>query len=58
MVEPVLARWDIAALFPIVEEAGGRVSDLSGAGWAENAPCVTTNGVLHDEVLRAFGATQ
>ncbi len=58
MVEPILARWDIAALRPIVEEAGGRVSDLSGDGWADDAPCVTTNGALHDDVLRAFGTTR
>jgi histidinol-phosphatase len=57
MVEPVLAHWDIAALRPIVEEAGGRVSDLSGDGWADDAPCVTTNGTLHDQVLRAFETT-
>ena len=51
MVEPILYLWDVAALRPIVEEAGGRVSDLSGEGWADDAPCVTTNGLLHDEVL-------
>jgi histidinol-phosphatase len=54
MVEPILSLWDVAALRPIVEEAGGRVSDLTGEGWADNAPCVTTNGHLHDEVLAAF----
>lgn len=54
MVEPVLAIWDVAAIRPIVEEAGGRVSDLTGNGWVEGAPCVTTNGLLHDEVLAAF----
>jgi histidinol-phosphatase len=51
MVEPILSLWDVAALRPIVEEAGGRVSDLTGDGWADDAPCVTTNGLLHDEVL-------
>jgi len=51
MIEPVLSIWDVAALRPIVEEAGGRVSDLTGDGWADEAACVTTNGVLHDEVL-------
>jgi histidinol-phosphatase len=51
MVEPILNIWDVAALRPIVEEAGGMLSDLSGSGWADDAPCVTTNGVLHDEVL-------
>ncbi len=51
MIEPVLALWDIAALRPIVEEAGGRVSDLTGDGWADAAPCVTTNGLLHDAAI-------
>jgi histidinol-phosphatase len=55
MIEPTLALWDIAALRPIVEEAGGRVSDLTGSGWAEGAPCVTTNGLLHDQTLTAMG---
>ena len=29
-VEPILAVWDLAALMVIVEEAGGRVTDLAG----------------------------
>jgi histidinol-phosphatase len=57
MVEPTLGVWDIAALRPIVEEAGGRVSDLTGHGWADGAPCVTTNGIVHDEVLDLLRAT-
>lgn len=57
MIEPILSLWDIAALRPIVEEAGGRVSDLSGDGWADDAPCVTTNGLLHDEVLSALNGS-
>jgi histidinol-phosphatase len=51
MIEPILALWDVAALRPIVAEAGGRLTDLSGDGWADGAPCVTTNGVIHDAVL-------
>ena len=54
MIEPVLALWDVAAVRAIVEEAGGRVSDLTGSGWADEAPCVTTNGLLHDAVVAAF----
>jgi len=54
MIEPILALWDIAALRPIVEEAGGRVSDLTGSGWADGAPCVTSNGLLHDQALDAM----
>jgi histidinol-phosphatase len=55
-VEPILGIWDIAALRVIVEEAGGRISDLTGDGWADGAPCVTTNGKVHDEVLNLMRA--
>ena len=54
MSEPILALWDVAALVPIVEEAGGRFTDLTGSGWADGAPAVTSNGLLHDEVLAAL----
>jgi histidinol-phosphatase len=57
MIEPVLALWDVAALRPIVEEAGGRLSDLTGTGWADEAPCVTSNGALHDEILSILNAS-
>jgi histidinol-phosphatase len=54
MVEPILSLWDVAALQPIVQEAGGRVSDLRGGEWTHDGPCVTTNGRLHDAVLAAL----
>ncbi len=49
--EPELAVHDMAALVPIVTEAGGRFTSLDGAPgpWGGNA--VATNGLLHDEVL-------
>lgn len=50
MVEPELALWDVAALEPIVSEAGGKITGLDGAPWREGG-LVTTNGVLHDEVI-------
>lgn len=58
MIEPILSLWDVAALRPIVEEAGGRVSDLTGDGWANEAPCVTTNGLLHDAVIAELTSTE
>ncbi|MEI8000879.1 MAG: histidinol-phosphatase [Actinomycetes bacterium] len=51
MVEPVLEVWDIAALIPIVTEAGGRLTDRCGAVRADGGNAVTTNGVLHDAVM-------
>jgi histidinol-phosphatase len=33
MIDPVMNAWDSAALQPIIEEAGGRFTDLAGAPW-------------------------
>lgn len=54
MVEGPLSPWDIAALVVIVEEAGGRVSDIDGGTPLEPRQTVTTNGVLHDATLGAL----
>lgn len=43
--------WDLAAVVPIVEEAGGRFSDLSGGRSIEGTAGVFSNGTLHDQVL-------
>ena len=44
--------WDIAAPTLLVEEAGGKVTDLEGNAWKlQDCPVVATNGRLHDTVL-------
>ncbi|MGH3105552.1 MAG: inositol monophosphatase family protein [Gaiellaceae bacterium] len=48
--------WDLAALSPIVEEAGGRLSDLTGARRIDGGSGVSTNGLLHDTVLSALAS--
>jgi len=55
-VEPELNPWDIAALVPIIEEAGGRVTSLTGGGALSGGNAVTTNGLLHDDVLALLAA--
>jgi histidinol-phosphatase len=49
--EPEVSLWDVAALQVIIEEAGGRFSDLSGRATPQGGSIVCTNGHLHDEVL-------
>ena len=53
MVDPVMSPWDIAALVPIIEEAGGKVTDLDGNrdGIIERGSLVSTAGAIHEEVL-------
>jgi histidinol-phosphatase len=51
MVELELATWDFAALKVIVEEAGGRISQFDGSPLAHGRSVLTTNGLLHDEIV-------
>ncbi|MEU3305615.1 histidinol-phosphatase [Nocardiopsis sp. NPDC055551] len=49
--EPELSLWDAAPLPIILEEAGGRATDLRGEGFVDGGPLVCSNGVLHDQAL-------
>jgi histidinol-phosphatase len=51
-----LALWDYAAVRLIVEEAGGRCSTFAGAPPAPGESFLSTNGVLHDEVVASLGS--
>jgi histidinol-phosphatase len=53
-VEPKVAPWDMAAVQVIVEEAGGRFTDLRGIARYDGGSALSTNGLLHDEVLECF----
>jgi histidinol-phosphatase len=53
-VEPVVSLWDLAALAVIVEEAGGRFTNLDGQPGPAGGSALSTNGRLHDEVLARF----
>jgi histidinol-phosphatase len=56
-IEPSgLSPWDVAPLVVLLEEAGGRLTDLQGVARIDGGAAVATNGRLHDEVLRALGA--
>ena len=47
-----LSAWDVAAAGLMIEEAGGRVSDETGAPWRLHHPrCVASNRALHDQFL-------
>lgn len=49
--EPQLESYDMAALVPIVQEAGGLLTAFDGGSAIGGGSAVTTNGLLHEEVL-------
>jgi histidinol-phosphatase len=55
--EPEVSLWDLAALQVVVEEAGGRFTDLHGTARPDGGSVVCTNGLLHDDVLAALAPT-
>ncbi len=51
-----LSPWDMAAGLLLVREAGGRASDMIGGPADVRGPhVVTTNGLIHDELIGLFG---
>ena len=54
-LDPIASLWDFAAPQLIVEEAGGRFTDLGGVRTADGGDAIATNGLLHDAALEIIG---
>lgn len=55
-LEADVKLWDLAAVKIIVEQAGGRFTDLQGQVTASGGSALSSNGLLHDEVLALISA--
>ncbi|MDN5748225.1 MAG: histidinol-phosphatase, partial [Pseudonocardia sp.] len=53
-VEPAANPWDLAALVPIVREAGGTCTSLAGAATFTGGDALTSNTALHTAALSAL----
>ena len=51
-----VAPYDLAALAPVVEAAGGRFTDRLGEATHRRDTAVSSNGVLHDRVVELLAA--
>ena len=54
MVDHGVKIWDVVALKPIVEEAGGCFTDWDGTPNVHRMDVLASNGLLHDEALRVL----
>ena len=54
MIDPILNIWDAAALLPIVKEAGGSFSDLSGNETIQSGSALSTSYELKNAILNHF----
>jgi histidinol-phosphatase len=54
-VDPVANPWDLAAVAPIVTEAGGAFTDLAGAPRFDGGDGLASNGAVHAAALAVIG---
>jgi histidinol-phosphatase len=52
-----LKPWDMAALIPIIEEAGGTFTSIDGEIGPWHGSALATNGMLHERVRGILGST-
>jgi histidinol-phosphatase len=55
MMETELRTWDYSALEVILEEAGGRISQVDGSPLADGMSTLSANPAMHEEITRRFG---
>lgn len=51
MVDPIMSRWDLAALIPVIRGAGGVITDYYGGNPAAGDSIVACAANLHGEVI-------
>jgi len=54
-LDPEVSVWDLAAPMVIVEEAGGRFTDLGGVRTPAGGDGIATNGLVHEAALAIVG---
>jgi len=50
MLDPEMSIWDAAALYPVITEAGGRMTTWAGQDEVGDS-VAASNGLLHAELL-------
>ncbi len=57
MVDPIANPWDLAAVQPVVEEAGGKFTSWSGESTVFGGDGIGSNGLVHNEVIEMLKAS-
>ncbi|MHB8512771.1 MAG: inositol monophosphatase family protein [Actinomycetota bacterium] len=56
MIDPTVSIWDVAAVQIIVEEAGGTFTSIAGERRYDAGNAISSNSLLHDQILEALQA--
>lgn len=51
MVDPRMSVWDTAALLPVLQEAGGTLTDWQGVARIDGGEAIGSNGRVLEDIL-------
>ncbi|MFA3783989.1 histidinol-phosphatase [Melioribacteraceae bacterium 4301-Me] len=51
MIDPIMNKWDLLALVPIINGAGGKITDYHGKDAVTGNSIIATGGLIHDQVV-------
>ncbi|MEJ5352390.1 MAG: histidinol-phosphatase [Melioribacteraceae bacterium] len=52
MIDPIMSQWDLTALIPVINGAGGTITDYYGNNPLKGNSIVATGGTIHNEVIK------
>jgi len=52
MIDPIMSVWDSLALIPIINGAGGMITDYQGNDPVKGSSIVASNASIHNDVIR------
>ena len=52
MLDPIMNQWDLTALIPIINGAGGKITDWQGNDASIGNSIVASNKILHQEIIK------
>jgi myo-inositol-1(or 4)-monophosphatase len=56
MIDPIMSVWDSMALIPIINGAGGLITDYQGNDAIKGSSIVAANPAIHNEVIRILNS--
>lgn len=52
MIDPIMSKWDLTALIPIINGAGGKISDFHGNDASSGTSIIASSKSLHEDLIR------
>ncbi|MGK9368292.1 histidinol-phosphatase [Melioribacter sp. Ez-97] len=58
MIDPMMSKWDLAALIPVIRGAGGKISDFYGNDPMKGDSIVASNNLLHPKIIEILNPSK